>query len=83
MRGMGVVMCRFECLRSWVGRSERGQSSVEYVLVMIAFLSMVLALGSLWHAGRDGALLNQAVEASSHQLGGSDALGSMRDIALF
>lgn len=63
--------------------SERGQSSVEYALVVIALLCMVLALGALWHAGRDGVLLNQAVGASSHQVGGSDVLGSMRDIALF
>lgn len=70
-------------LRLEQGWGERGQSSVEYVLVMIAFLSMVIALGALWHTGRDGVLLNTAVEASSHQVGGSDVLGSLRDIALF
>ena len=35
----------------------RGQSSVEYLLVVLAFLAMALALAGLWHAGRDGALL--------------------------
>ena len=60
-----------------------GQSSVEYALVMIAFLSTVAALACLWHAGRDGQLLRRAIEAASHQLGGGDALGEARDIALF
>ncbi len=76
MKGATVPLWRRE-------RAERGQSSVEYMLVMMAFLSMVIALAALWHAGHDGVLLNQAVEASSHQVGGSDALGSMRDIALY
>lgn len=66
--------------RWWNGS---GQSSVEYALIVMAFASMVLALGVLWHAGRDGALLDRAVRSSSHQLGGGDALGSLRDVALY
>ena len=66
----------------WV-RDCNGQSSVEYALVMIAFVSMLAALACLWHAGRDGRLLRRAVEAASHQLGGGDALGEARDVALF
>lgn len=66
-----------------VPRAWRGQSTVEYALVVVAFLSMVLALGVLWHAGRDGALLHRATEAASHQMGGSNVLGSARDISLF
>lgn len=64
-------------------RGQRGQSSVEYVLVVLAFLSMVLAWGVVWHGVRDGALLDRAVGASSHQLGGGDVPGSFRDILLF
>ena len=64
-------------------REERGQSTVEYALVAIAFLSMVLALGALWHAGRDGLLLRRAVDAASHGLGGGGMLGALRDVALF
>lgn len=67
-------------VRAW-GR--QGQSSVEYVVVLLAFLSMLLALGVVWHAGRDGALLGLAIDASSHQMGGSDALGGFRDILLY
>ncbi len=61
---------------------ERGQSTVEYALVLLAFLSMLLAMGGLWHVARDAVLLDRAVEASSHQLGG-DVLGAARDLALF
>lgn len=65
------------------GRSRRGQSTVEYALVLLAFLSMCTALAALWHVARDGRLLDLAVGASSHQLGGDDPLGAARDIVLF
>lgn len=61
----------------------RGQSTVEYLLVLLAFLSMVIAIAGVWKAGRDGLLLRSAVAASSHQMGGGDALGSAQDLALF
>lgn len=64
-------------------RGVRGQSTVEYALVLMAFLSMSLTLGILWHAARSGRLLDLATQASSHQLGGGDALGEARDLALF
>ena len=64
-------------------RGQRGQSTVEYVLVLLAFASMVMSMALVWHAGREGALLDRAVSASSHQTGGGDARGSFRDIALF
>lgn len=46
--------------------SERGQSTVEYLLVLMAFLAIVLAMGSLWHAAQDGRLAEIARDASSH-----------------
>ena len=64
-------------------RDGSGQSTVEYALIIMAFASMLIALGSLWHAGRDGALVDRAVRSSSHQLGGADALGSLRDVVLY
>ena len=64
------------------GRGTRGQSTVEYAAVLVAFLSMVLALGAIWQGARGGPLLGSAIGASSHQLGG-DALGFLRDVALF
>jgi Flp pilus assembly protein TadG len=61
----------------------QGQSSVEYALVLFAFLSVALALALLWHAGRDGNLLRRVVAAASHLWGGGDVLGSTNDILLF
>ena len=46
--------------------SECGQSTVEYLLVLMAFLAIVLAMGSIWHAAQDGRLAEIARDASSH-----------------
>lgn len=45
---------------------EGGQSTVEYLLVLSAFLVAVVVMGLLWHAGRDGALVGEATRAASH-----------------
>ena len=47
-------------------RGSDGQSTVEYLLVLAAFVSAVGALGLLWHAGRDGVLVNLATTSASH-----------------
>lgn len=55
----------------WLGEAG-GQSTLEYALVLMAFLSMLTALGLVWHAARDGALVRAATDASAHQaLGGT------------
>lgn len=70
--------------RTWWGtRATRGQASVEFALVVLAFLAVVGALAALWHAARDGALLNRAIEASSHRLDAGGAPDSFEDIVLF
>lgn len=66
-----------------LARGEGGQASVEYALVLFAFAALVLAMGMVWHAGRDGSLLKLARDASSHLVGGAGVLGFMRDISLF
>lgn len=60
-----------------------GQSSVEYALVLVAFLAAVLALAAVWHAARDGSLQRLQEASASHVLGGANPTGGMRDIALF
>lgn len=57
----------------------RAQATVEYAIVTVAVLSMVLALGVLWHAGEGGALVRDAEQSASHALNAYGAL----DIALF
>ena len=83
LRSVLASACRPHAAKAGQSRAERGQSTVEYALVLVAFLSMAMALAGLWYASRSGRLLDQAVDASSHQLGGGDALGSWRDISLF
>jgi len=56
---------------------------VEYAVVLFAFLSLVVALGALWRAGRDGKLLTLAIEAASHLLESGDALVHAEDVLLF
>lgn len=49
----------------WLAETH-GQSTLEYALVLVAFLSMVAALGLVWHAARDGTLVRLATDAASH-----------------
>ena len=61
----------------------RGQSTVEYVLVLSVFLAMLLARGAVWTAVGAGGLARLGESASSHSLSGEGVLGGMRDIVLF
>lgn len=47
-----------------------GQSTVEYLLVLVAFLAVITTMGLLWHGVRDGALVDGATRAASHGAGG-------------
>lgn len=60
-----------------------GQSTVEYAVVLAAGLSVVVALGVLWHAARGGALLGLVERACAYALGGDSALGAWQDVLLF
>ena len=64
-------------------RECRGPSTVEYVLVLSAFLAMLLALGAVWKAVGAEGLARLGESASSHSLSGEGVLGGMRDIVLF
>ena len=48
---------------------DAGQSTLEYMLMLAAFLAMIVALGLIWHAARDGRLLGLALEVASHGSG--------------
>ncbi len=68
------------------GRGERvadgGQSTLEYLLVLIAFLAIVLAMGSMWHAAQDGRLADLARDASSHGAG-EGIVGMAQDLLAY
>lgn len=60
-----------------------GQSTVEYALVLAAFLAAVLALGAVWEVAHEGGLQRLAEFAASHALGGSAPVGGIQDIVLY
>ncbi|MBQ9005847.1 MAG: hypothetical protein IJ092_05680 [Atopobiaceae bacterium] len=64
-------------------RAERGQATVEYALVLFAFLASIVAMGTLWHTAREGALVRLCTEKASHGMSGEGAFGSAQDILLY
>ncbi len=70
------------------GRSPRilfecgGQSTVEYAIVLGAFLAMVVALAAIARAVGSGVVANEAVEAASHSAG-ETFLGTLQDALLY
>lgn len=64
-------------------REDCGQSTVEYALVLVAFLAMVLALGAVWEVVGGGGLQRASERAASHVLAGEGATGGLRDLVLF
>lgn len=63
--------------------ASRGQSTLEYALVLLAFLGTVVALGLIWRASRDGRLVERAGEAASHELGSGITIGLLQDVLAF
>ncbi len=55
------------------------QATLEYAIVTVALLSMVVALGSLWHAGENGAFARAVEQSASHAL----SVYGMLDISLY
>lgn len=62
---------------------EAGQSSVEYALVLGAFLALVLALGLVWSVVGQGGLQRASERAASHAIEGAGAFDGIRDLVLF
>ena len=62
---------------------ERGQSSVEYALVLLAFLAVAVALFGIWHAAHEGTLLDVARRGSSHNAQDGLSVGLAQDLASY
>lgn len=45
-----------------------GQSTVEYAMVLAAFLAMLMALGALWHLFDFGTVIDHALQSASHHV---------------
>ena len=63
-------------------RNRTGQATVEFALVLFAFLAFVAGLGALCDFGRSGALAEHASESASHTIGGSD-VGAWADVLAY
>ena len=57
---------------------ERGQSTVEYAVVLAASLAVVVGLGMLWGAVDGGMFVQHAVASASHNIQGM--AGSVADV---
>ena len=68
---------------SCLAGDEAGQSSVEYALVLGAFLALVLALGLVWSVVGQGGLQRASERAASHAIEGAGAVDGIRDLVLF
>ena len=64
-------------------RSQCGQSTVEYAIVLATFLVMVVALAAVWRAAQSGRLLGIARDASSHNARGGMSVGLLQDLTSY
>ncbi len=67
---------------SWPAVEESGQSTVEYALVLSAFLAMVVALAALWRFFGQGGGADLVARCASHGLG-AGSLAALQDILLY
>ena len=63
-------------------RNKKGQATVEFAVVLFAFLAIVLGLGALSNFMQSGAIVEHAVAGASHAVGGSDT-GAWADVLAY
>ncbi len=59
-----------------------GQSTLEYLLVLVAFVALVAAFGAMWHAAREGTLVGLATASASHGMG-QGVVAALKDLVVF
>ena len=64
-------------------REDSGQATVEYALLLVAFLAALLSLGAIWGLARSGWFQRAQRDAASHAAEADDPLGFARDVVLF
>lgn len=64
-------------------RDETGQSTVEYLAVLVGVAAVVVGLASLLAAAKRGVFVRLASQALSHVTGGSDPIAALSEIFLF
>ena len=64
-------------------RATSGQSTVEYAIVLFAFLAMVVALGSIWRAAQSGRIQSMARSSASHSLDQGLSIDFLQDVTAY
>lgn len=63
-------------------KDSKGQGTVEFALITIAFLALLIGCGALWRAFDEGLFVEHATRSASHHL---DRVypGAIRDVLLY
>ncbi|MEF9841252.1 MAG: hypothetical protein RR773_01670 [Raoultibacter sp.] len=49
-------------------REDRGQVTVEFAVILVAFLAIAIALGVVWRALEGGLFVDHALQSASHHM---------------
>lgn len=60
----------------------KGQSSVEYALVLVAFLALIVGLGVIGRFVSEGVIIDHALQSASHHLQ-EVASGAWSDVFIY
>ena len=63
-------------------KNNKAQGTVEYAIVLIAFLAIVIAFGVLWNAISDGLFVEHAIQSASHNVQ-SGLAGVLADVFVY
>lgn len=78
---MASTVCKVAgALRS--DRGQSGQSTVEFAIVLAAFICVALGFSALWHSFDQGLFVLHALQSASHHLQGVD-LGAWSDVLAY
>ena len=62
-------------------RQSSGQSTLEYVLVLLAFMATIATFAAMWRMASDQVLVNRAEQGLSHNAG--KEAGLMQDVLCY
>lgn len=63
-------------------RGRSGQGTVEYAIVLFAFMAIVVGLGAIWHLLEAGDPVQHALQSASHHVS-SVAPGAFSDVFMY
>lgn len=70
--------CRVRRALGW----EKGQATVEFAIVLAAFVVVAVGLSALWHALDQGVFVQHALQSASHHLEGAES-GAWGDVLAY